>query len=65
MYQERGEVILMCLMNYSLFLLFILILYLNFRGKANFESYLKNLTIGLIVYKNTSTFGGVFTLQIK
>ena len=37
MYQERGEVILMCLMNYSLFLLFILILYLNFRGKANFE----------------------------
>ena len=27
----------MCLMNYSLFLLFILILYLNFRGKSNFE----------------------------
>ena len=27
----------MCLMNYSLFLLFILILYLKFRGKTNFE----------------------------
>ena len=58
---------LMCLRNYSLFssLYFILILYLKFGVKTNFESYLKNLTIGLIVYKNTSTFGGVFTLQIK